>query len=193
MDCNIGRFSNSNFPLKSWKLFSPIPIDFDHLFAFLEASPKLSSQSSSFSWVNKFLLIFRLFYLFYLSIWNVLTNSKQSSPISTDSKFNNKETSQSSNIQLVFSFKCFIPVFIGLLLFPSLSISISFPLYQLHYFTNFPSWSYSLPFPNRSSSHQVSFMFYFSIVMIIYSISKLFPIYYYSFVYQFSIIIIHFT
>ena len=104
MDCSLGRFFNSNSPAKSLKLNLPIWMDsndlqfnmwndFDCLFVRFHASLRLLSQSLSFTWVNEFLPILIVFNRSNPSIWNVWTDSKQSSPISIDRTRVNREKS----------------------------------------------------------------------------------------------------
>ena len=103
MDCNCGRFFNSNSLPKSKKLYPPIWMDsndsqfniwndFD-LFIPLWASPQSSSHRIFFTWVNEFLPILIVFNRFNPSILNVCTDPKQLSPISIDSKRVNREKS----------------------------------------------------------------------------------------------------
>ena len=99
MDCNWGRFFNSNSPAKTVKLYSPIWMDsndsqfnmwndFDVLLALFE-----SHLSVLFNWVNELFPILIVFNRFNPSILNVFTDPKQSSPISIDSTRVNREKS----------------------------------------------------------------------------------------------------
>ena len=81
MDCNCGRFFNSNFPAKSLKLYLPISMNFnDSQFNmwndFDESFPQLF-----FFWVNELFPILIVFNRFNPSIWNVCTDLKHPLPI----------------------------------------------------------------------------------------------------------------
>ena len=95
IDCNCGRFFNSNSPPNSTKLYFPISIDFNssqfnmwnefNLFSF--------GQKPFLYRVNELIPIFNVFNLFNPSILNVLTKPKLLSPISIDSTLINREKS----------------------------------------------------------------------------------------------------
>ena len=101
IDSKFSKFRNSNSPPKSAKLYRPISIifsdlqfnmwnDFDSFRQFdNEPLPSLL-KSFHFTWVNELWPIFNLCNRFNPSIWNVCTDSKQSLPISIDSKFINR-------------------------------------------------------------------------------------------------------
>ena len=86
MDCNAGRFFNSNPPPKSLKLYSPISIDsidsqfnmWNDLYYLFDV---YQFQLDSFSCVNEFDPIVNDFNPFNPSILNTFTFSKQLNPI----------------------------------------------------------------------------------------------------------------
>ena len=95
MDCNCGRFFNSNSPPNSMKLCFPISIDFNSsqfnmwnvLYTYsTNKTPDLNRE-------YELIPIFNVFNLFNPSILNVLTKPKLLSPISIDSTLINREKS----------------------------------------------------------------------------------------------------
>ena len=84
MDCNCGRFFNSNSPPKSLKLFSPIWMDSSDS-QFNMWNDFDWSFPQPFFWVNELIPILIVFNRFNPSILNVFTEPKQLFPISIDS------------------------------------------------------------------------------------------------------------
>ena len=85
MDCNCGRFFNSNLPAKSLKLLGPIWIDFNDSQFNTWNDFDLSFPNQSIFFVNELFPILIVFNRFNPSIWNVCTKPKQLLPTSTAS------------------------------------------------------------------------------------------------------------
>ena len=92
MDCNCGKFINSN-SLKLQKLCSPIWMDSNDLQFNIWNDFDLFPLPLSCFWVNEFFPILIVFNRFNPSILNVFTDPKQSSPISIDLTLMNREKS----------------------------------------------------------------------------------------------------
>ena len=113
MDCNWGKFFNSNSP-KSLKLYLPISIDsndsqFNTWKEFGKLIKYFHSQLPSFSEVNEFSPIFTCSRLFIPLISKVTTSRKQLFPISNffnESKFFIQNTWEFLNAQLPIVIDC---------------------------------------------------------------------------------------
>ena len=93
MDCNCGRFFNSNFPAKSLKLLALIWMDSSDLQFNMWNDFDTSYPILFFLFVNELIPILIVFNRFNPWILNVSTDSKQLFPISIDSTWVNREKS----------------------------------------------------------------------------------------------------